>query len=533
MTKDGNKKILYIILSIALIVVVAVGTFFTIKIIGNINANNSSEGDSINNNDNIKDIDNHSSDGDYENITPTLEVENDIQFDKLTIHKFHYTVKNLGEYSVKICIEDDSIASIDNDLNITPMQIGTTRIITSINSEPQIIKYTTLTIVDTITDVCFDILNKDETPANVIYAYNTYYLKITKNTKVEEDFKIGYDDIYIENLSLISKSENYIKYSFRVVKSGEFNFKFISKNCSKISDNITSYNYPNNFEVSFNIPVINNSINLYLFNNNYKTEANDDGLYDVASFNISTINNSNDSILVSINNDCVILNNNQIFANKEGTSTITFKSNISNVTKTYKLIISKILPTAVIFNGTQKEIYDSLMINLEINAKKDFYISIIPSYYYGNYTIEKDDGIIIENNNIQITENKDKNVLIRYNNNTILTITIKYCPSFKISKNIYNCSTEYTFVNDILTVNFEEDLEIFIFVEILDQNNTPNKDQTLLFTISNTNVAISSNSSSMSINNTIRLNILDVGTTTITIYNNDLNISTTITINVS
>lgn len=528
MTKDGNKKKLYIILSIALIVLLAVGTFFTIKIIGNINAQVPSD-NTINNDD---DGDDDTSDGYFEIKSPTLETESDILIDKMSTHKFNYSVTNLGEYSLKIRIEDENLASIDSDLNIIPNKVGSTRIVTSINCAPKIIKYTTLTIVDVVTDVSFSILSQDDTPISTTYVYNTYYLKITKNAKVEEDFKIGYDDTYIENLSLISKTENYLKYSFKVVNYGEFNFKYISRYCDKISQNIKSYIYPNNFEVNFNIPLSNNSINLYLFNSRYTNEANNDGFYNVALFDISTISNSNDNIQVTINNDCVILNNNQILANKEGVSTIIFTSTISNISKTYTINVFKVLPSSIMLNGEEKDMYNNSIINLELNTEKDFNISITPAYYYGNYTIVKDDGIIIKNNKIILTESSDKKVLIQYNNSTILNITIKYSPSFKISKNIYYCSTDYTFNSNKLTVSFEYELEIFIYVEILDQNNTPNKDQTLLFTISNTDVAISTNSTSMSFNNLIKITALSLGTTTITIYNNDLNISTTITLDV-
>lgn len=527
MTKDGNKKKLYIILSIVLIALLAVGTFFTIKIINNINTVNPSNPSNVNNNDDEND---DSSDGDFKDTFPILDTESNISIDKMSSHKFNYLVTNLGEYSLKICIEDESIASIDNNLNITPKKIGSTRIVASINCTPQIIKYTTLTILDVVTDVSFSILNQDDTPANTIYVYNTYYLKITRNAKTNESYQIGYDDTYIEDLSLISKTENYIKYSFKVINYGEFNFKYISKYCNKNSQNIKAYIYPNNFEVSFNLPLIDNSINLYLFNNKYTKEANNDGIYNVALFNISTISNSNDNIQININNDCVILNNNQILANREGVSTITFVSTISNISKSYSINVSKVLPTAIMFNGEEKDIHGNSIINLELNTENDFNISIIPAYYYGDYAIEKDDGLIIENGKIILTESEDKNILIKYDNSTILNIIVKYCSDLKISKDIYYCSTKYTFENDTLTVAFEKDLEIHIYIEILGQNNTPNKDQTLLFNIESTDIAIPTNNSYTSKNNLIKLSVLNVGKTTINIYNNDLKISTTITL---
>ena len=522
MLKIENKRRFIFILVLVLVVILTVGTVFTIKIIKDVNAANQ------------KPIDDTNSTIDTPSVSkPTLSVVTCIEIDKYETYNYTYSVTDLGDYVVSVEIVDNTIANIDDNLKIKPIKVGTTDIKVSINCEPKIEKFTTLIIKDAVSDYSYEILNESGEKCDYLYVNNNYILQITENTIVDEVPKIGYDDDFVSNVSLISKDKNILKYKFKVKNYGSFVFKYESKYCKKDTENLTAYEYPNSFNVAFNNNVLtDNNINLYLFNEDYASDANVDGYYNSTVFNIGIKPNTNDKVKMSFVGDCISIEDNKISATKVGTGTLVFESEISKVKKEYKIIVQKIEPAVVVLNGQENQLGTTINLSLEQNTLYNFDVQILPAYAYGCLNCVCSSGVSIADSKVSLIADTSQNIKVMFNSECILFVNITKTVSYEIVKEIYSDSN--VVVNDNnLTIVFEEDCEISIFLVIKNcDDNSLVLDCVYGFTISDESVITKTNDLYESTNGLIKICVLRKGVAQLTIFNEKYNLSLTINIEI-
>ena len=517
-----NKRKFIFILVLILVVILTAGTVFTIKIIKDVNASGQQP---MNDSNPIIDAPPVSK--------PTLSVLASIEIDKFETYTYTYTVTDLGDYAVSVEILDNTIANIDNDLKITPIKVGETQIRVSINCEPKIEKTTTLIIKDAVSDYDYGIVNESGIKCDYLYVNNYYILQITENAIVDEIPKLGYDDDFVANVSLISKEKNILKYKFKVINYGNFVFKYESKYCKRDTEVLTAYEYPNNFSVTFTNNVLNdNNINLYLFNENYISDANSDGYYNNSNFDINTKPNTNDKINVSMVGDCATICDNKICALKVGMGKLLFKSEISGIEKEYTINVQIIEPTAIIFNNQEKLLGETIKLNLQQNIPYGFKLNIEPSYAYGAISYNTSSGVSLADDKITLNAKDTQIVNVLFNDVTVLVINISKVSSYEIVKSIFYSTTDnYILSDDCLTITYEADCEIFIRLALKNSDdNTTISNCVFGFTIGDETIVTKTNEIDESINGLIKLYILKQGVTTLYVFNQKYNISITLNI---
>lgn len=336
---------------------------------------------------------------------------------------FEYTTTNISSYNVKIHIEDETIASISNN-HITPLKIGETKIITTINCEPTITKSTTLIVEDCIKSVNLHIINEDESiPAR--YFTNTYYiLKIEQNI-IKENPSLNLENI--KEINLIKTENNSYYYKFQINSYGNFSFVYNGKYVNKSIENY-AYKLPTNFEINFNRNVNNSQINLYLFNNNYQSEANSNNLYNSLGFEIIKQQYSYDDIVLldNYNHNIIEILNGTILAKSAGQTQISFYSNISKITKTFDVVVNEISLGSISVNGEPHNLGTIESIELTNISEFDFAFSYLPIYAICNLTLEYNENeLTYENNKIKLNDNVTNSYLyIKNFDNVVYTLNI-------------------------------------------------------------------------------------------------------------
>ena len=462
-----------------------------------------------------------------------LTVPNTITIDYLQRCKFEYTSLNLQDFKVDVTIQNEDIASLDEDLNITPLKVGTTKIITTINCTPCIQKQTTLIVEDAVTDFSYKFLNMESQEQSFLYVGNSYYLEITENATVNALANIGFDNESVSDFMLISKEGNVVKYKFNVAKCGEFDFDYVSKYCHKSTGKITAYVYPNTFDVSFdNVAVVDNKFSLYLSSDASLSEI--DGLFESCSYCCLLTENSNDQIEVSVTGDCVEIENQKVTAKKEGLGSVVFVSKISGYKLEYIVNVKKVKPTKIAFNNKEFDVGAELQLSIKVNEPADFQLLTIPSYAYGNLTFEYGDGVKIEDNKITLLGATDETVYAKKDNSIVATITVKAKSEQKIIASVYICSAEHTFKNNILNISYTDNCQLILKLEIVDATTLqPYSLQIINFIIEDETVITSTDNSNLVKNNYASFQILKSGTTSIEFYSSDLGINNIITINIA
>ena len=207
MKNKGNKLICYMFLVLCIALAIAIGMLLFTLTPPTSTPPNSPEQEEPNNNENNEDDDEQNNgnnnegnntesndnnddnnNGSEEIPTPTLTIPTNITLDLLqTNFAFEYSVTNLADFVVSISIDDTSIATIDSNNVITPLKVGETKIITSINTNPTIAKETTLKINDCVQNVNFTITNKDGSVPNIFFTGTSYILKLEQNILEQKD----------------------------------------------------------------------------------------------------------------------------------------------------------------------------------------------------------------------------------------------------------------------------------------------------------------------------------------------------------
>lgn len=357
---------------------------------------------------------------------PTLTVPSEITMGTLDQKRFLYCVKDLGEYQVSVYIESSSVAILNEDI-ITPVGTGSTKIITSINTSPAIIKETTLNIVESVSNVEFYITDENNVSSEIFFTNTQYILEIRQNATPLQLPEISYENI--ENFTLINNSGKSMFFNFDVPNENSFTFQYSSTHAN-LTKSYTAYNRPTTFDVNFtNVAVVNNTINLYLFNNEFKSLANSDGKYSDTKYSFTSDNITIDNIqLIDYDNSILQIENNNIIALYEGTSILKFYSSISKTYKTYTVNVTKVNISKVLINNIQKDI--GTVDNIKIDADDDytFAFSSIPLYTYNEIAISYNlDEINYSNNTIIISDTSinSATITLTYKGTIIYTLNIE------------------------------------------------------------------------------------------------------------
>lgn len=465
---------------------------------------------------------------------PSLTVPTSLNVEILdSTTKFAYSVTNLGNYSLSINIEDNSIASIENNI-IKPKKVGETKITTIINSTPEIKKETTLIILDCVKEVNFYITNLDNSIPERYFTDTTYVLEIKQNLLTEENPELFYDNV--KNLNLIKKENNSYIFNFEIITHGKFTFTYNSKYVN-LSQNYNAYKLPTDFAVNFSNNLLNNNeINLYLFDENYKTQANENNIYNSVNFEIIKQDYSYDEFEVIEINEKPILeisnnNNNNIKAKNEGTTILKVYSKISNVCKNFNINVSKVNLSEVVINNVFYTLNTVQDIKLNENEEYKFEFFASPIYSVNNLTIEFNlNEIDYSNNKIKLINNTlISTVYLKNNNNIVYTLNIYLAENLKLDLKLTYPTTDASLTDNVLTLNLSKNSSVQIISTVIDLNN-PNS--SLL--IGDYEIIYDSNYCSHldpNINfGAINLEFKSTGSTTITIINLTYNIQTTLTI---
>lgn len=465
--------------------------------------------------------------GNEEPTLPTLDVPSNITIEILATKTFTYSVENLNNYVVSISILDNTIATID-ETTIIPHKVGTTKIITSINTEPLITKETTLTIVDCTKEVTFYITDINYTTVDIFYTDTDYILEINQNILPVELPTITYSNI--SKFELLKTENTSYFYKFKIESYGDFTFNYKGTYVEK-SYNYFAYKLPTNFEIIFNREINNNTIYLYLFNNNYIDIANTDGYFNNITYTILPQDNTLDNITISeYDTPLISISNNTITALGVGTATIKFYSSISNTYKTYSIVISEINISTIVINNENKNFGTMETIYIDATSNYHFAYSYLPVYGMGELVLNYSDSELNFSDNYFTFINNayTSTITITYNNQIIYTLNLCVNPVIKHNITITYSTLESNIVNSTIYTTYANDALIQLSVMAVDSStNTPISTQDYEVNIHDTNIC---SCNDRIINGNINLLLHSTGTTTIDIIDIINNITITLTI---
>lgn len=444
--------------------------------------------------------------------------------------KFEYQILYDENHTHTAIINNTQIVCI-NDGYLIPKSVGNTYITINVyNMSQEIVTYKNIPIQikSVATSATYKILDSNNQDAQTLYCNKFYTLQIFEDFYDSTSPSITFDTQNAE-LNFVSYENCCVSYSLKILTIEQFAIKY-SKKYFDIDINILAYIYPDDFNITFEREILNNEINLYIFDKTYTSQASNDGYFDKISFDIVKIKNSNDIITASISGDAYIQDN-VIYPTKSGFATLTFKSQISNITKTYSIKTNEILPQKIVIENTSYDVNSIQNISLKYNQTKNLNFEYFPIYALNDFEIICESCNLDSSNYLNL--NSDNcSVKINNFNKCILTLNITrtYEYVFKISLQQYDgeCNFENNTLNIIRTGSEQYmSLKCTIFNQSLQQNYQPN-----VFACQSLNPDIIFLSDSIT-NGIILLQVNSVGSTTLTIKNEELNLETTITVNIS
>lgn len=520
--KKSDMKLKYIFIAI-MTCIISFAVPFAVKIIQNINASNSFESEE----------NNDDKDEDKEQIIPVLNVPESVEIDKFeTDVDFEYSVKYLGNYSISIEVQDRAIATI-SDEKITPLQVGETNIITTINCNPKIEKYTSLTVLDAVTNIEYKIKNAENKIPEILFVNTTYFLEIEENAINKNTPNINYQNENILQFNFIEKQNNISRFSFEIAKFGEFNFQYINKYCNK-NINLFAYNFPQEINVNFSENIYKNGkYYLYLFNEKYLSDANLDNIFNKISYEILVDNSTYDDIYYEISGDAISIENNQIFAEKIGTSSITFTSKISNISQTFTFIVQKIIPDYLTINSQKYCINSNNNLQLKINEEYDFDMQISPKYFYGELSLEHTKNIQYLDKKILLLDNNPGTITIKINDEIFCTIAISYLPEYTFQITLEQSTGTATITENQIDISLSTSNFLVLKCLIIDTTTSKNISIPISITIADQTIITSTNGILELKNNYLTLKAQAKGTTKILFSNPDYDIFYELIVNVS
>lgn len=466
--------------------------------------------------------------------SPTLNVPSSITLELLQQGTIIYSVKDLGNYVISIAIEDTSIATLSGT-TITPIKVGTTKIIYTINTSPKIIKETTLNIIDCTKEVAFYITTENQSAPDVYYTNTYYILEIRHNLLPAENPTINIGNL--SEFSLIKTENNSYFFKFKIKNAGDFSFNYIGKYVS-LNKTYPAVNFPIEFNVTFTNGFNDNKLTLYLYDTNFTTDAQNDNIFNTTNFEIVPSTNTIDNILLNANSydkSIIQIFENTITALAEGETTIEFYSSISGIVKTYNVKIIKVTLSKIMINGEVKQLNATENIELAHSETYCLNYNKFPVYCIGTLTLNYNPAELnYENGAFSIIAGvTNSQITITYLNEVVYTINISAKLEVLHNVTIFQTSSSATLENNILSATFAENFYITLNIKALNANTNqllPNQTFSLN-AISNNSVCICTDERIS--NGNLTLQIIGTGTCTLTIADLYYNVNIALTINIS
>lgn len=392
-------------------------------------------------------------------ITPTLIVSSEVNLHVAdNTYIFSYVVNNLGSYNVNYYVENSNIAELEGNI-IRPKRVGSTKIITTINTVPLIKKETILNILPIVTDVEIKIINSEGNKVNEFYTNTPYTLVVTENIETNLISEILYSD-NITKFTFVKKENLSYYYTFQISEFGEFELRYKNKYFQKWV-NFNAYKMP----TDFNINITNSKI--YLFDTKYLSLANSNNVFASSEFVVEIQENTNDKVeLIDYDENLIEVSNNKITAKAVGVAKLKFKSSVSKVEKDIEIIVDEITLNKVSVNGEEYEMGSTININLNYNEEFNLIFSKVPEYS-NDYLIlsYNEEEVHYINGNIALIHDKISSTIKIKNKlqEDAITINLSLNPTYTVEVDIdKQNSVKIEKDNNVISVMFEK--EDFVFL---------------------------------------------------------------------
>lgn len=301
-----------------------------------------------------------------------------------------------------VCMSKNAEVVEMNGTLICPKKIGSTIVETTLLYEDkQISKQTQVNVFEDIKVVECKIY-KQENAVDKLFVGEKYCLKLTINSPIIGDFSFCGNNV-VSGLVLKGQNDFEYCYEFSALNFGlaEFVFKFENFE-NKFVYNV--YSYAKNIEVYVDDNLYTqNKIYLYLFNNQYKTEANNDEIFDCVKFDAKVENGCMLNCLdFNIENEIVEYRDGCLYAKEIGKCNIKIKTiDGTNIETNIEVVVQNVEPTEIVAND----------IFAKVGEIKKIEFSVLPIYaiYESEITCQDDEIIISENN---ISANLSGNYII-------------------------------------------------------------------------------------------------------------------------
>ena len=445
--KEKPKVLLTALISFVIFAIIATAITIIFVNIANKETSPPSTNNSLPNNNDENNSNNNSNNNNNTNTPPTLQVPQSIAVDLLNLNYiFEYHVQNAEGLSISVDVIDPQIATINQNLKIVPHKIGSTKIITTLNSTPKIIKETSLSILDCVKDVSFEVVDQSENVVKTFLTTQTYVLKINQNMVDNFTPTITHSNNVLITTNLTSCSSGYFL-KFKLTNAGNFEFNYAGKYIQKTYSNTASL-MPTNFDISFsNISPINNVITLYLFNENYTNLANLNNIFKTTAFEILYQENAYDNVVIlPITSNIINISQNTITALSVGEQVITFKSQISNISKSYTIKVLRYnLISSLNINSQIKNVGSAEEITLNKNEEFNFEFFALPEFTLNTISINFNNELIEYNSDKlkPLTYTQATVTLVDENSLTLYTLTINVIPDIYYTLDVVDSTHPY------------------------------------------------------------------------------------------
>ncbi len=450
------KVILFVIAGVVVVTIVSVVTIiFVTNKIDNVDGDNSTENKNY-------------------DIEIICDEEIKINIDDEPI-KLVYEIKNIYniDYTLKIEVDNTNI-EINNDY-IKPLNVGTSKITISVYTKTQIFsKIIKVEVVKSFSSATLKILNINKQEVDKVFVSENYYLEITLNEIIEEEFSL-FTSENISNLSIEEKTNTKLTFSFYVSSYQETIFEFVYKNYSnKIC--LNCYEYINDFEVTFSNCFNNNTLNLFIFNENYTDVANNDNYYSFSQLFIDVNENCLNDYIVSVDN-CEVADivDNKIVAKKNGSCILKVIANDgSNYCEEYSIVVDivKVNNVDIIFDNDDIYVGDKVTINFAFS----------PIYALCDLYLYSDNNFIIDKNTITPLKSGHYVLYVKDNLSNYIRsfeIDVKEHLSYYFELQInesFLTENNATFIDNVLTINNNSEHVIIPMSYICVVENNPDID---------------------------------------------------------
>lgn len=372
--------------------------------------------------------------------------------------------KGVLTYTKKISTDSDCI-KIFGDL-VIPKKVGTANVTIEISTTNN--KYTKeVSVTVKPVDCDINLIIQDDLGNNInkLFVGENYNLIVTVNKKLNYDYNVSTSK-NISQFKLIESKNNYYKFNFKVESLEKTQFLFEYLGDEELLE-INTYEYIRDINIKINNE-LSNEINLDLFNPDYRTLANENGLYDSCTFNIIENNNCINEYKVEVSNENIarIEENNIIAINGGICDLIVSALDGSDYIKIFKIYVNN--------SNIQNLNFESAVVELEQNQVYELNANYYPIYSINNIEYYLDDKLI-EDTNISFDAAGEYIIIAKdvYSNiSTQLKIIVKESSikyNFELSFSdsfLQECNGK--FENDVLTISSSASIDVYFSISIQD-----------------------------------------------------------------